>query len=174
MKQIDIMKKIGLFWGSETGNTEQAAGLIAEAIGYDYVDSYNIRDVSGDTLAEYDALIIGVSTWGAGELQDDWYNFYGKLDSIDFSGKTVAFFGLGDQLSYGDYYLDAMGILYEKFIERGARVTGSWPVDGYEYSCSKAVVHGSFAGLALDADNQDHLTHARVQTWVEQIKPVLF
>ncbi|MBN1279229.1 MAG: flavodoxin [Chlorobium sp.] len=167
------MKKIGLFWGSETGNTEQAAGLIAEAIGYDYVDSYNIRDVTADTLTGYDALIIGTSTWGAGELQDDWYNFYGNLELLDFGGKTVAFFGLGDQLSYGDYYLDAMGILYEKFIERGAKVTGSWPVEGYEYSYSKAVLQGSFIGLALDADNQDHLTQSRIQRWVAGIKPVL-
>jgi flavodoxin I len=76
-------------------------------------------------------------------------------------------------LSYGDYYLDAMGILYEKFIERGAKVTGSWPVEGYEYSYSKAVLQGSFIGLALDADNQDDLTQSRIQRWVAGIKPVL-
>jgi len=35
-------------------------------------------------------------------------------------------------------------------------------------------VHGSFAGLALDADNQDHLTASRIQQWIKQIKPVLF
>jgi len=167
------MKKTGLFWGSQTGNTENAADLIVEALGYETVDSYNISHATVDTLAGYDALIIGTSTWGAGELQDDWYNFFPSLDSLDCTGKTVAFFGLGDQLSYGDYFLDGMGMLYEKFIERGAKVTGSWPVDGYEYSCSKAVVHGSFAGLALDADNQDHLTASRIQQWIKQIKPIL-
>lgn len=167
------MRKIGLFWGSQTGNTENAAALIAQEIGVENVDSYNIRDVSVDTLSAYDVLIMGTSTWGSGELQDDWYEFFPNLDSVDLTGKTVAFFGLGDQLSYGDYFLDAMGVLYEKCIERGAKVTGSWSVEGYDYSESRAVVDGSFVGLALDADNQDDLTPSRVQQWVNNIRPSL-
>ncbi len=167
------MKKIGLFWGSQTGNTENAADLIAAVIGYEHVDSYNIRDAGADTLAGYDSLLVGTSTWGAAELQDDWYNVFPSLDALDCRGKTVAFFGLGDQLSYGDYFLDGMGILYEKFVERGAKVTGAWPAEGYDYSGSRAFVHGSFVGLALDADNQDHLSASRIQQWVSLIRPVL-
>ncbi|MGB0132043.1 flavodoxin [Chlorobium sp.] len=167
------MKKIGLFWGSQTGNTENAADLIASVIGYEHVDSYNIRDTGADTLAGYDSLVIGTSTWGAGELQDDWYKVFPTLDSLDCRGKTVALFGLGDQLSYGDFFLDGMGILYEKFVERGAKVTGAWPADSYDYSGSRAFVQGSFVGLALDADNQDHLSASRIQQWVGMIRPVL-
>jgi len=167
------MKRIGLFWGSQTGNTESAATRIVDAIGSDFVESHDIRGVDSATFGSYDSLILGTSTWGAGELQSDWNVFLPRFDAIDFIGKKVALFGLGDQLSFGDYFLDGMGILYENVIGRGAKVTGSWPVDGYEYSFSRAIQYGSFVGLALDADNQDHLTPVRIRQWVSQILPVL-
>ncbi|ABL64386.1 flavodoxin [Chlorobium phaeobacteroides] len=167
------MKRIGLFWGSQTGNTELAATLIVEAIGSDIVQSYDIRGVDSGTFGSYDSLILGTSTWGAGELQDDWDSFLPQFDAIDFIGKKVALFGLGDQLGYGDYFLDGMGILYENLIGRGAKVTGSWSVDGYEHSYSRAIQYGAFVGLALDADNQNHLTPVRIKQWVDQILPIL-
>ena len=34
-------------------------------------------------------LILGTSTWGAGELQDDWYDGLKVLQGADLSGKTI-------------------------------------------------------------------------------------
>ncbi|MBN1928373.1 MAG: flavodoxin [Chlorobiaceae bacterium] len=164
------MKNIGIFWGSETGNTRAAAEMIGQSLG---VPSSNIRNIASatlDDLAAFDVLIIGTSTWGAGELQGDWDSFFPKLNGADFSGKSVAFFGLGDQVIYADYFQDAMGILYDEFAARGAAVVGAWPDEGYEYTYSRAVRDGVFVGLALDADNQDDLTASRISTWVAQLQ----
>ena len=90
---------------------------------------------------------------------------------MDFSGKTIAIYGLGDQVGYPDEFLDAMGELHEFFTERGAKLVGSWPTDGYEFEQSAAVIDDKFVGLALDLDNQAGLTEDRLNAWLSQIAP---
>lgn len=165
------MAKIGLFWGSDTGKTEEAAGLIAKAIGEDQVDMYDIGDVSKDDIAKYKFLILGISTWNEGDMQSAWEDFFPTLDEIDLKGKTIALFGMGDQSGYPETFQDAMGDLHDKVVERGAKVVGKWPTDSYDFDESKAAHDNMFVGLALDDDNEDDLTEGRVKKWVEQIKP---
>ncbi len=162
--------KIGIFYGSDTGNTEDAANKIAAAFGEDNVELHDMSDVSASDFEQYDFMIIGTSTWYDGELQGDWEDFFDELDDIDFSGKTVALFGLGDQETYGDYFCDGVGIIYEKVVERGAKVVGEWSTDGYEFDESKAEKDGKFVGLTLDEDNQSDESDDRIEKWVEQIK----
>ncbi len=167
------MNKTAVVWASQTGNTKEAAELIAEQIGRERIDLFDVADIPASRLSEYDMLIIGTSTWGAGELPHGWRQAVGALDTLDFTGKTVAFFGLGDQLVYGDWYVDAMGILHDRFVSLGAKVVGAWPNDTYEFSSSRALRDGMFVGLALDADNQEHLTRERIRRWVCSIRPCL-
>jgi len=165
------MKKIGLFWGSDTGNTEAVASMIAEAFGDEEIILHDIGQSSPEDILQYECLIFGIPTWGIGELQSDWEEFFPNLDNMDFSGTTVALFGLGDQYTYSGYFLDAMGLLHDKIVEHGANVVGSWPVDGYEFDESKAIIEeGSFVGLAIDQDNQEELTEERVNAWTAQVK----
>lgn len=105
-----------------------------------------------------------------GELQDDWDNFFDKLDNIDFSGKKVAYFGVGDQNDYPDSFQDAIGILEERISELGGKTVGYWRTEGYDFTDSKALRNGKFVGLALDEDNQSELTQQRIKTWVAQLK----
>ena len=51
----------------------------------------------------------------------------------------------------------------------GARVIGAWPVAGYDYKASQAMVDDRFLGLALDQINQPALTEARVDAWLQQL-----
>jgi flavodoxin I len=163
------MGKVGLFYGSGTGNTERVAQMIRKEMG-DAVELHDISESYADEIRKYDALIFGTSTWQLGDLEDDWDVFFPDLDSIDFNGKMVAFFGLGDQRMYGETFCGGLRILYDKIIERGATVVGSWPTDGYDFEDSAAVEDGHFVGLALDEENQSDLTPQRVKQWVEQIK----
>lgn len=165
------MSKIGLFYASSTGNTEDVAKLIKEKISGVEVELHNVSDCTDDAMEQYEFIIIGASTWGEGDLQDDWEEFFPNLSNTDFSDKTVALFGLGDQEEYCDNYLDAMGTIYDEVIKEGATVVGSWSTDGYEYDESTAIRDGEFVGLALDEDNQYDLTDERVSRWVEQITP---
>ena len=165
------MSKIGLFYGTQTGNTETLAQAIQAEFGGDSVVTlHDIADASPDDFADYACLIVGCPTWNIGELQADWEGFYDELDEIDFSGKKVAYFGAGDQIGYADNFQDAMGILAEKIRSLGGKTVGQWPTIGYEFNESKAVQNGKFVGLALDEDNQPELTESRISTWVAQVK----
>ncbi|MFW6258843.1 MAG: flavodoxin domain-containing protein, partial [Halochromatium sp.] len=83
--------------------------------------------------------------------------------AINFEGKRIALFGLGDQLGYPLEFVDALGLLYQELKERGAILIGDWPSDGYEYEASKADLgDGRFCGLVLDQDNQPELTPQRL------------
>lgn len=165
------MAKIGLFFGSDEGNTERVAYRIQKRLGSDLVDVRDIADVTQLDFANYDNIILGIPTWDFGQIQSDWEEFWDDIAAVDFSGKTVAFFGLGDQFGYGDYFLDAMGMLHDVVIQSGANIIGYWPCDGYEFDASKAQIPGEnlFVGLALDEDQQEDLTAERLNQWCIQI-----
>lgn len=165
------MVKIGLFFGSDEGNTEQVAYRIQKRLGDDVVDVRDIADVTQLDFAEYNRIILGIPTWDFGQIQSDWEEFWDDIAAVDFSGKAVAFFGLGDQFGYGDYFLDAMGMLHDVVIQSGADIVGHWPTEGYEFDASKAEIPGEkkFVGLALDQDQQENLTAGRLNLWCAQI-----
>ncbi|MGD2180434.1 flavodoxin FldA [Lusitaniella coriacea] len=165
------MAKVGLFYGTQTGNTETVAELIQKEMGGDSVVSlHDVADAETSDLEGYECLIIGCPTWNIGELQSDWEGLYDELDGVDFSGRKVAYFGAGDQIGYADNFQDAMGILEKKISALGGQTVGYWSTDGYDFSESQAIRDGKFVGLAIDEDNQSELTDERIESWVAQLK----
>jgi flavodoxin I len=162
------MSKIGVFFGSTLGDTGDAAEAIRAQFGD--ADIFDIGRTAVAKMSDYDVLILGSSTWGLGELQDDWEAVLDDLRGLDLSGKKVALFGSGDQSMYDETYCDALGILYGALQDSKATFVGSWPTAGYEHAASRAVVDGEFIGLALDANNQGDLTDERIAAWVAQLK----
>ena len=112
-------------------------------------------------------------TLGDGELPEPLTAFLGQLDSSHVAGKTIAMFGLGDQVGYPTEFVDALGITYKKLKKLGANLIGSWPAEGYGFAKSKARRGGEFVGLGLDQDSQADLTNERLEEWLEQVKPEL-
>lgn len=165
------MAEIGLFFGSDEGNTEAVAEKIQQVFGEEVLCIHDIGESTQLDFVDYDLLILGIPTWDFGQIQSDWEEFWGDLGDIDFSNKTIALFGLGDQFGYGDFFLDAMGMLHDVLIEAGAKTLGFWPVEGYEFDASKALTQDKkcFVGLALDEDQQPEQTNARVNLWCEQV-----
>ena len=106
--------KIGIFYGSSTGTTQSLAEQIALKTGVSKADTHDVADAAPDTIDGYDCLLLGSSTWGDGDLQDDWYGFLDKIKTRDLSGKTVALFGCGDSESYPDTFCNALGTIYEE------------------------------------------------------------
>ncbi|ACS93566.1 flavodoxin-1 [Teredinibacter turnerae T7901] len=94
------------------------------------------------------------------------------MDDLDFSGKTIALYGLGDQVGYPEWFLDALGYLYHKLNGQGAKIVGFWPADGYEFEQSKALLEDSqlFVGLALDEETEFDKSAERIATWCRQIR----
>lgn len=87
----------GIFFGSDTGNTENIAKMIQKQLGKDVADVHDIAKSSKEDLEAYDILLLGIPTWYYGEAQCDWDDFFPTLEEIDFNGKLVALFGCGDQ-----------------------------------------------------------------------------
>lgn len=163
--------KIGLFYGSTTCYTEMAAEKIRAIIGEDLVDIFNVKDCDISQMSNYDLLILGISTWDFGEIQEDWSAIWQEVGGVPLKDKCVALFGLGDQEGYGEWYLDAMGLLHDELKSSGAQFIGYWPNEGYEFEASKALTEDNshFVGLALDEDSQYELSDQRIESWCEQI-----
>ena len=164
------MAKIGIFYGSTTGNTEKIATMIQREFGEVNADLYNVDIVEKEDVEKYDYLVFGVSTWGVSDLQDDFEDFLDILDDVDFTGKKVALFGLGDQSTYTDSFVDAMGIVYDGLKKMGVTIVGAIPTAGYSFQGSMAVIKGKLVGLAIDEEFESDLTAGRVQRWVELLK----
>jgi flavodoxin I len=163
------MKKAGIFYGSSGGNTESVAGRIAKQSGISANDVHDVAKAKASDLAAYDTLLFGSSTWGLGDLQDDWESFIGEIVKVDLTGKKIALFGCGDSSSYSDTFCDAMGKIYQAVKDK-ATVIGFTDTAGYSFDASEAVVGNRFVGLAIDEDNESRLTEERIGKWVSQLE----
>lgn len=165
------MSKKGLFYGSSSGNTQSVAISIAEGLGIAKSDVFDIAGATPELLQGYEVLVLGSSTWGLGDLQDDWEDFIGKLEKMNLSDKKVAVFGTGDSSSYPDTFCDAVGIIAEAAEKSGAMLIGTGTdASDYSFDSSKAARDGVVCGLLLDEDNESSKTQERVDKWVEQLK----
>ena len=173
------MAKVGIFFGTDTGNSRKVAKTIHKQLGAELCDKpVNIQKAAIDDLLAYDVLIIGTPTYGDGELPgltagtstESWEEFMPNLEGADFSGKTIALYGLGDQEGYPDNFVDALGMLYDAFADCGANFVGFTGTEGYTFNSSKAVMDDQFVGLVLDEDNQKELSDDRLQDWLKEIE----
>jgi len=175
------MARIGLFFGTDTGKTRKVAKMIKKMFDDDTMASpVNVNRTSAEEFLAFDFLILGTPTLGEGLLpgmsadceNESWEEFLVQFEDTDFAGKTIAIYGLGDQVGYADEFVDAIMELHTFFADRGAKMVGEWPNEGYEFEHSEALVDGKFVGLALDMDNQANLTDERLKAWLAQIAPV--
>lgn len=161
---------MGIIYGSSTGTCESIAQTIAEKLGIASADLIDASKITTDKAGEYDVLLLGTSTWGDGELQDDWYDAIKAVKAADLNGKTVAIFGCGDSESYCDTFCDGMGIIYDQLKDSGCTFVGKVSADDYSFSSSVAVIDGMFVGLALDDINESDKTERRINNWITDIK----
>merc|ERR1719330_1204410 len=162
---------VGLFYSTQTGNTETVAGVIAEKAG---VEAMDVGEISAEDLAGYDGLLVGCPTWntGADEYRSGtaWDDLLDDIKGVDLAGKSVAVFGCGDSQGYGDNFCDGIEELHETFAAAGAKMVGYVDSSGYQHAESKSDQGGKFLGLPCDEDNESDMTEERVSAWVQQLK----
>jgi len=163
------MGKTAIIYGSTTGTTEDIAGRIASKLNIAQGDIYEISKVTADTVAGYDTLLLGSSTWGSGDLQDDWYDGIETPKGADLAGKKIALFGCGDSSSYSDTFCSALGTIYNDLKDSGATFVGSVDPSDYTFDGSDAVVDGQFVGLPIDEVNESDKTDERISNWVASL-----
>jgi len=138
------MNKTVIIFGSTTGNTETVAKWIKEALLAADVKTelWNAADIKVQTAAPYDMIIFGSSTWGQGDMQDDFINVYNDLTEEILSGKKVAVFGCGDNDMFPDNFCQAVDEIEKRARECGAQIMAEalkidGDVDPYETDIKK-------------------------------------
>lgn len=177
------MNKIGLFFGTETGTTRLIAKKIHKLLGDELADKpVNVNRITPADMLQYDVLILGTPSYGvgaipgrsAGCLEANWEEFLVQMDSPDFSGKRIAFFGLGAQERYSDRFASSLMALYQQFKGWGAEIVADdWENEGYTFNHSDSLKDGRFVGLIIDQRTQGMYTDERLAKWVERVKPLL-
>ncbi|MEI8114612.1 MAG: flavodoxin [Bacteroidia bacterium] len=170
------MSKIGLFFGPLKGSVNRVAEKIKIALGEQNVDMISVNDAGVADLEKYDRIIFGISTvgketWDSTHSNSDWSKFFPNITKVDFSGKTVAIFGLGDHVTYSSHFVNAIGVLANDLLKKNATIIGQVDPSGYEFDDSEAVMDGKFVGLPIDEDFESELTDERIANWLKSIKP---
>ncbi len=163
------MSKIGIFYGSNTGYTAGVAGKLAEKLGVAATDVHDVADTAPSALGDYDVLLLGTSTWGAGDMQDSWEDFINGAEALSLQGKKIAVFGCGDE-SMSDTFCSGIGKLWDRMQQTGAQFIGRFNADGYDFAESEAVHGDHTVGLLLDEVNHPELSDAKIDAWVELLK----
>lgn len=167
------MQQTAILYGPTKGSVAKVAQLVADNLTNAKLIEVKQADLA--TLQQYNHLILGLSTigranWDSTHTDTDWDMFMAHIDQIDWTGKTVAIFGLGDQTAYPDNFVDAIGWLYDRLAHKQVRIVGHTSPEGYKFDDSEAFREGVFLGLPVDEDNEADLTPARVKNWAEQLK----
>lgn len=126
------MIKVIIVYGSTTGNTETLAKSVEKGLKSSGINVLvkSARETNPGELMDCDGIILGCSTWGDGELQDDFIPFEKGMEKIKLEGKKTACFGPGDSNIYPQF-CKAVDILEEKLKKCGAKiVVGSLKIDG--------------------------------------------
>ncbi|MGX7131482.1 flavodoxin [Enterococcus songbeiensis] len=93
-----------IVYASMTGNTEEIADIVAEAMENLAIDVEinECTQVDADEFEDADICILATYTYGDGELPDEIVDFYEDLQELDLSGKIYGVCGSGDTF-YDDF-----------------------------------------------------------------------
>lgn len=167
------MKKTAILYGPTMGSVAKVANSLAAELGNAQLIA--VKDASTQQVGGFDNLVMGLSTigranWDSSYSDNDWDLFMSHIENLDWKGKTVAIFGLGDHLTYPENFVDAMGWLYDLLKKQDVKIVGFTSPKGYDFVESAAIRDGQFIGLAVDEDCEPELTAARVKNWAAQLK----
>ncbi len=166
--------KIGIFYGSSTGNTKKISYLIyTKLVKYVYCKIFNISEINLSEFNKFDILILGTSTWYYGRLQFDWYNFLNYNKNIILKKKIICFFGCGNKLNYSYTFCDGLYYLYKSY-NKNNTIIGYWN-NIYKFKNSKSLLcKNYFLGLVIDDNNSYKINNKIINIWLSNFLVYLF
>ncbi|AYW44542.1 flavodoxin [Tetragenococcus koreensis] len=109
-----------IIYGSLTGNTEEIADIICEAL-----ENLNIEveidectQVDAAEFSNADICVIAAYTYDEGTIPDEMLDLYEDLQELDLSGKVFGVCGSGD--TFYEHYATAVDKFEEAFLVAGA------------------------------------------------------
>lgn len=109
-----------IVYASMTGNTEEIADIVAEALenlGIE-VEIDECTQVDAEDFADADICVVATYTYGDGELPDEIVDFYEDLQEIDLTGKIYGVCGSGD--TFYDEFCKSVDDFDAAFVKTGA------------------------------------------------------
>ncbi len=164
------MKKIGIYFGSSTGTTQEVANTIASKLGVSADDIHDVASADAASMANYEVLLLGCSTWGMGDLQDDWESFLPDAKEQNLAGKCVALFGCGDSSSYSDTFGDALATIREEMEGTNCTFIGEISKEDYSYDETRCENGDKLFALLIDEVNESDKTADRIDEWVGSLQ----
>ncbi|MGO3731978.1 MAG: flavodoxin [Vagococcus sp.] len=109
-----------IVYASLTGNTEEIADVVAEALEEHNVDVEidECTQIDAADFLEADLCIVACYTYDDGHLPDEIMDFYDELLELDLSGKTYGVVGSGD--TFYDYFCKSVDDFDKAFSSTGA------------------------------------------------------
>lgn len=91
--------KIALVYSSKTGNTKELVDILGEMFhAYDSeIFVARIDEFEMETLNQFDAIVIGLYTWGDGEIPTEMLPLYRAFENQDVQNVVTGVVGTGDQ-----------------------------------------------------------------------------
>lgn len=163
------MKTI-IVYGSETGAVEEVANNLAELLDTTAVSA---ATTTSKALEGCELLILGASTQGLGDLQDDMAEFLKRFAEMDVNIPLGAVFGLGDAAGYEESFVDGIADMADALEAKGIKRIGDWPCADYTFKASRAQQGDTFKGLVIDQDNEADKTEERLNTWANRLTEVM-
>ncbi len=109
-----------IVYASMTGNTEEIADIVAEAL-----ENLNIEvevdectQVDAEDFNDADICVVATYTYGEGDLPDEIVDLYEELQELDLSGKVYGVCGSGD--TFYEMYCKSVDDFDAAFAKTGA------------------------------------------------------
>ncbi|MFI3210470.1 MAG: flavodoxin domain-containing protein [Peptostreptococcaceae bacterium] len=127
------MKKVSIIYATMTGNTEEIAGMIKDELnGFD-VNVINVSNATDEDVTGADLVLFGSSTWGYGDVNDEFVGYYDNMSKELLEGKEFAVFGCGDSIGFSDVFCHGAEAINDKAIEcGGVQKAETLKIDFYE------------------------------------------
>lgn len=113
------MNQIHILWGSQTGNAQNLAHIIADSLNDEFtVEVAGMDEIDPEEVENLNYLIIVTSTYGDGEPPDnasEWMSFLKFSDELNLSHLNFAVIALGD--TYYPHFCQA-GKDFDEFLTR--------------------------------------------------------
>lgn len=109
-----------IVYASMTGNTEEIADVVAEAMENLNIDVEinECTTVDASDFEDADICVVATYTYGDGELPDEIVDFYEDLQELDLSGKIYGVCGSGD--TFYDMFCKSVDDFAAAFAKTGA------------------------------------------------------